>query len=170
MKTYALIPARSGSKGVPDKNIRPIGGHPLIAYSIAFARKLKIDRVLVSTDSPKYQEIALQYGADCPYLRGPVASSDVAGEEDILADLTENLPRHGIDIPDVWIWLKPTCPLRDPDAVMKGIGILDSQPDIDSIRLVTETDARLHTINADGYLEPFLPNWDRQRSKMRRTE
>ena len=70
--------------------------------------------MLVSTDSPKYQEIANTYGAECPYMRGPAASHDTAMEEDILADLEQNLPKHGIDIPDFWIWLKPTCPFRNP--------------------------------------------------------
>ena len=96
MRVYALIPARSGSKGLPDKNIRPIDGHPLLAYSIAFGKKLPIDRVILSTNSITYREIATQYGAECPYLRGAKASSDTAMEEDILADLNENLPRCGI--------------------------------------------------------------------------
>ncbi|QJW83997.1 hypothetical protein HK414_08760 [Ramlibacter terrae] len=170
MKACALIPARSGSKGLPDKNILPIDGHPLIAYSIAFGKKLPIDRVLVSTDSPVYQEIATRYGADCPYMRGPAASHDTAMEEDIPADLDVNLPLHGIDIPDVWIWLKPTCPFRDPAAVIRALEILDKQPEIDSVRIVSEADARMHKVNADGYLEPLLPSWDPKRSKMRRTE
>src|ERR1700759_1679759 len=110
MLVYALIMARSGSKGVPDKNIRDVAGHPLLAYSIAFARKLGIDRIIVSTDSTVYQEIALQYGAECPYLRGAQASSDTAMDEDILADLRDNLPRFGISMPDLWVRLKPTSP------------------------------------------------------------
>jgi CMP-N,N'-diacetyllegionaminic acid synthase len=169
MRVYALVPARSGSKGLPDKNILPIDGYPLLAYSIAFGKKLPIDRVIVSTDSNDYQEIATRYGADCPYLRGSKASSDVAMEEDILADLNENLPRCGIDIPDIWIWLKPTCPFRSADAVEEAIGILQS-PDIDSVRIVSEADARIHRINKDGFLEPLLSEWDPRRSKMRRNE
>src|SRR5690349_10946968 len=107
MKVYALIPARSGSKGLPHKNVRVIDGHPLIAYSIAFARKLAIDRVIVSTDSEDYRAIASRYGAECPYLRGPAASSDTANWQDILADLAANLPPRAIPLPDVWITLKP---------------------------------------------------------------
>src|SRR5258708_24001962 len=78
MLIYALIPARSGSKGLPDKNILPIDGHPLIAYSIAFAQKLEIDRELVSTDSPVYREISLRYGGEWPYLCGPPSSAHPA--------------------------------------------------------------------------------------------
>lgn len=170
MKVYALIPARSGSKGLPDKNVLPVDGHPLIAYSIAFGKKLGIDRVLVSTDSTKYQEIAQRYGADCPYLRGAAASHDTAMEEDILADLEKELPKHGMEIPDVWVWLKPTCPLRNADAVKQAIEILRNDSEVDSVRIVSEADARMHKVSAEGWLEPLLPTWDPKRSKMRRSE
>ena len=170
MLVYALVPARSGSKGLPNKNILPIGGHPLIAYSIAFAFRLAIDRVLVSTDSPEYQSVSFKYGAECPYLRGPTASSDTAMEEDILADLDLNLPNYGIPLPDVWVWLKPTSPFRNVAAVQNAIGLLCERETIDSIQLVTDADARLHGLSMDGYLEPKANGWDSSRSRMRRSE
>jgi CMP-N,N'-diacetyllegionaminic acid synthase len=169
MRVYALIPARSGSKGLPDKNIRPIAGHPLLSYSIAFARKIAFDRVIVSTDSPEYREIALQYGADCPYLRGAQASHDTAMEEDILADLASNLPAFGIPMPDIWARLKPTSPFRTVTSLETAIALLDDDS-VDSVRIVSESDARLHVINARGFLEPMSPTWDRARSVMRRSE
>src|SRR5215475_11445121 len=101
MIAYALIPARSGSKGLPHKNILEVDGHPLIAYSIAFARKAGVDRIIVSTDSEQYRTIALRYGAECPMLRSEAASGDTAREEDILADLAANLPRHSTPLPDI---------------------------------------------------------------------
>jgi CMP-N-acetylneuraminic acid synthetase len=170
MRAYALIPARSGSKGLPDKNILPIAGHPLLAYSIAFGRTIPVERVILSTDSPRYAEIGRAYGAECPLLRGAQAASDTAMEEDILADLDARLPGLGIPLPDIWVWLKPTCPFRDPAAVAEGIAALRDRPELDSVRIVTEADARLHRINAEGYLEPAPPSWDPTRSKMRRSE
>lgn len=170
MRAYALIPARSGSKGLPDKNILPIGGHPLLAWSIAFARKIPVERVLLSTDSERYAAIGRRYGAECPVLRGATAASDTAMEEDILADLQQALPRVGIPLPDVWVWLKPTCPFRDPAAVAEAIAVLRDRPEVDSVRIVSEADARLHRINAEGWLEPLLESWDPRRSKMRRSE
>lgn len=170
MRAYALIPARSGSKGLPDKNILPIAGHPLLAYSAAFGKAIPVERVLLSTDSPKYAEIGRAYGAECPALRGAEAASDTAMEEDILADLDRTLPGLGVPLPDVWVWLKPTCPFRDPAAVAKALEVLRERPDVDSVRIVTEADLRLHCINADGFLEPFSDKWDPKRSKMRRTE
>jgi CMP-N,N'-diacetyllegionaminic acid synthase len=83
-----------------------------MAYSIAFAKKLRIDRIIVTTDSAHYRDIAFSYGAECPYLRGAEASTDTALDELILADLNENLPRLGIALPDLWVRLKPTSPLR----------------------------------------------------------
>jgi len=80
MRAYAMIPARSGSKGVPDKNIKEIDGHPLLSYAVAFGLKLGVDKVIVSTDSQKYADIALSYGAEVPCLRSPEASGDGARE------------------------------------------------------------------------------------------
>jgi CMP-N-acetylneuraminic acid synthetase len=170
LQVYALIPARSGSRGVLDKNIREIAGHPLLGYSIAFAKKIKLDRIIVSTDSARYQEIAIRYGAECPYLRGAFASSATAMEEDILADLAANLPRLGIAMPDVWVRLKPTSPLRSVRSVEAAIAALEADSALESVRIVSETESRLHGVNADGYLEPLSAQWDPGRSVMRRDE
>ena len=171
MRIYAFVPARSGSKGLPDKNILPIDGHPLLAYSVAFGKALNIDRVIVSTDSEQYADISRSYGADCPYLRGPQASSDTAMEEDILRDMSENLPAHGIEMPDLWVRLKPTNPFRSLESVHKAIQILTENSNVDSVRIVSETESRIATINKDGWLEPLLDIWDLdKRSVMRRTE
>ncbi|WP_368414736.1 glycosyltransferase family 29 protein [Falsiroseomonas sp.] len=170
MRAYALIPARSGSKGLPDKNVLPIAGHPLLAYSVAFGKRIPVERVLVSTDSPRYAEIGRAYGAEIPGLRGPTASGDTAMEEDILAELDTVLPARGIPLPDIWVWLKPTSPFRDPGAVAEAIAVLRARPEVDAVRIVSEADARLHRINDEGWLEPLLDSWDPMRSKMRRSE
>jgi len=169
MTVYALIPARSGSKGLPNKNILEVDGHPLIAYSIAFARKLGIDRILVSTDSESYRDIALRYGAECPYLRSAAASSDTAQESEILEDLSANLPNHSIALPDVWVWLKPVNPFRSLDAARQALKILSERHDVDSVRIVSEADARLHTVSENGFLAPYGRGWDGSLSKMPRS-
>ena len=77
----ALIPARRGSKGVPDKNIRPVAGKPLLAWSIEQARTSPlVSRVVVSTDSAAYADIAREYGAETPFLRPEEISGDEATE------------------------------------------------------------------------------------------
>ena len=79
MRSIAIIPARSGSKGLPDKNIKPLNGKPLLAYSIEAALASGMfDTVHVSTDSERYAGIARQYGADEPFLRSAETSSDTA--------------------------------------------------------------------------------------------
>ena len=171
MKAYAFIPARSGSKGLPHKNIKPIDGHPLLAYAVAFGKALGVDQVIVSTDSPEYKEIAESYGAFCPGLRAPEASGDTSMEEEIIADLTRKLPALGIDLPDVWIRLKPTNPFRKPDTVRQALKLLEDDDSIDSVRIVSKADCRLVVQNDEGFLEPILPDiWDPNRSVMRRTE
>ena len=84
-EVWALIPARRGSKGVVNKNILNLGGHPLIAYSIVAAKKCStIDRVIVSTDSEEYARIALKYGAEVPFMRPKNLASDNIGFAPVL--------------------------------------------------------------------------------------
>lgn len=167
---YAFVPARSGSKGLANKNIMPIDGHPLMAYAISFGKALGIDRVIVSTDSEEYAEIARHYGAECPYLRGARASSDTAMEEDILVDMEANLPAHGIPMPDIWLRLKPTNPFQNVNNALTAIETLKSRPDIDSVRHVTASETRLCVVNEEGFLTPLSSDWPEDRSVIRRTE
>jgi len=85
VNVVAIIPARSGSKSLADKNIKELSGHPLIAYSIAAAKmSKKIDRVIVSTNSQKYAKIAKQYGAEAPFIRPDEFSTDTSTDKDFL--------------------------------------------------------------------------------------
>ena len=117
MKSYAIIPARSGSKGVPHKNIRKLCGHELLGYSVAFARSLGVDRVFCSTDSEEYAQVARKYGAEVPFLRSAAAAGDKAMEQDILKYLYEQFPLHDIAVPDLLVWLRPTFVFRDVASV-----------------------------------------------------
>lgn len=101
-----LIPARSGSKRVKDKNIRPLGGYPLMAWSIAAARILLIP-VYVSSENEEYLRIARHYGA-ISHLRSPEAASDTAKDEAVIDDFTGKARCARI------MFLRPTTPLRDP--------------------------------------------------------
>ncbi len=170
MRVYAFVPARSGSRGLPHKNVLDLDGHPLMAYAIAFGQALGVDRVIVSTDSDEYAEIARRYGADCPYLRGAEASTDTAMEELILSDMSRNLPDHGIEMPDIWVRLKPTNPFRRVDTVRRGLEAMTSTLPPDSVRIVSKIESRTWTINDQGWLAPLISGWDPDRSVMRRTE
>ena len=150
MRAYALIQHRSGAKNPADEAIPLIAGHPLLAYSVAFARETPVERVLLSTDSPRHAEIGLAYGAEVPRLR---AAGGGAGEADILADLETALPARGIPLPDIWVWLDPVHPFRAPAAIAEAIAVLRDRAEVDAVRLVSRPDARLHRIDPEGWLE-----------------
>jgi len=91
-KIDALIPARAGSKGVPRKNIRIIGNHPLIAYSIVACKiSNKVDRVFVSTDDPEIAAVAKEYGAIVPFMRPSEYAGDSSGDREVIKHFFENI-------------------------------------------------------------------------------
>ena len=110
---WAIIPARSGSKGLIDKNITLFFKKPLLIHSINFAKKLKfIDKIILSTDSKKYKNIGLKSGAEVPFLRSKKTSKSDSMEEDVLEDIRIKLLEDKKTPPDYVLWLRPTCPLR----------------------------------------------------------
>lgn len=112
MKNIAIILARSGSKGLPDKNILPLAGKPLLAYSIEAALKSEcFDTVMVSTDSEKYAEIAREYGAEVPFLRSAATSTDTATSWESVAEVLAEYEKRGERF-DMFTLLQPTSPLR----------------------------------------------------------
>lgn len=122
----AVIPARSGSKGVINKNIKNLGGHPLIAWSIKTALNSKlINRVVVSTDSEDYANIAKSYNAEVPFLRPKVISDDKSQDIDLFFHLLDYLKKTK-STPDLIVHLRPTTPIRNIDTVDKAIESFDS--------------------------------------------
>ena len=110
----ALIPARSGSKRVQDKNIRPLAGHPLIAYTIMAARASRVfDAVIVSTDSEAYAQIARKYGAEIPFLRPAEIAGDLSPDIEWVEYTLKKLQSEGREF-DVFSILRPTSPFRLP--------------------------------------------------------
>jgi CMP-N-acetylneuraminic acid synthetase len=167
MKTYAIIPARSGSVGVKNKNIRPINGKPLMAYSIEFAKALGVDRVFCSTDSEEYASIAKQFGAEVPFLRSDYAASSTAMEQDILVDLYQKFEEHSIPQPDILVWLRPTFVFRSLTDVQKCIDQLLNDPSLTSSRTVCESEGRLYKVENDILVPSFD---DFGKSMMRRQD
>ncbi len=121
-RIIAIIPARSGSKGVIGKNIRILGGFPLMAWSIEAAKKTpSIDRIIVSTDSPEYSNLAIQYGAEVPFLRPPELSGDSSGDIDFIQHALGWLKKNEGYEPDYIVHLRPTTPFRNPALIEKAI-------------------------------------------------
>lgn len=113
MKRLAMIPARSGSKGLPDKNIRSLFGKPLMAYSIEAARDSGLfDRIYVSTDSEKYKEIGEGYGASVPFLRPEGLAGDTASSWDVVKQALGVFDEMGEVYEEIAL-LQPTSPLRN---------------------------------------------------------
>ena len=109
----AIIPARRGSKGLPGKNIRQLNGKPLIAYTIAAALEAKnTGRIIVSTDSEEIMEIALEYGAECPFLRPAKLSTDQARGIDVIRHAITTLEHGDPTAIPAFVILQPTSPLR----------------------------------------------------------
>ncbi len=117
MNNLAIIPARSGSKGLKDKNIKELNGKPLIAYSIEAAKESGIySHIMLSTDSEIYAEIALQYGAEVPFYRSDENASDAASSWDVVKEVLRKYREAGITF-DTFTLLQPTSPLRDAEDI-----------------------------------------------------
>ena len=117
MKSIAIIPARSGSKGVKNKNIRDLCGKPLMAYTIEAAiNSGEFDEIMVSTDSEKYAKIARQYGANVPFLRSSETASDNASSWDMVEEVLSGYRMLGKEF-ETFCLLQPTSPLRTADDI-----------------------------------------------------
>jgi CMP-N-acetylneuraminic acid synthetase len=133
----ALVPARGGSKSLPRKNLRPLAGFPLLAWSIAAARASKgVDRVLVSTDDPEIHALALACGAEAPFLRPAALAEDDTPDLPVFLHALAWLEREEGWRPDVIVQLRPTSPLRPPELLDRALRAFARHPDADSLRTV----------------------------------
>jgi N-acylneuraminate cytidylyltransferase len=139
LKIFAIIPARSGSKGVSGKNLRNLGGKPLIAWTISCSNKVsKIDRTIVSTNSAEYAELSKRWGADVPFLRPDDISQDNSTDLDFVLHALDFF-KNNEGIPDLLIHLRPTTPFRDPSVVDSAIKFaIDNYESITALRSVNE--------------------------------
>ncbi len=127
MSVVAFIPARGGSKGVPKKNIKLLAGKPLIAWSIEQAKKSKnIDRVIVSTDCPEIAKVALEFGAEVPFMRPVDISSDTATTESAMLHCCDYLNEKN-ELPELFVLIQCTSPLRAEGTFDKAIESFKSE-------------------------------------------
>jgi CMP-N,N'-diacetyllegionaminic acid synthase len=132
----ALIPARSGSKRVRDKNIRILAEHPVMAYTIAAALDSGVfSDVIVSTDSESYAEIARYYGAEVPFLRPPKLAGDVSPDIEWLEYTLKKLEEDGRRY-DCFSILRPTSPFRLPETIQRAWRAFLAEEGVDSLRAV----------------------------------
>lgn len=153
MSNIAIIPARSGSKGLKDKNIKEINGKPLIAYSNEAAKESGLfDVVHVSTDSQKYVDIAAEYGADEPFLRSEEMSSDTADSWDAVLEVLDRYKALGKEF-DMVTLLQPTSPIRTGEDIKKAFDIFNDK-NANAVISVCESD---HPI---AWYKPLLKDND----------
>jgi CMP-N,N'-diacetyllegionaminic acid synthase len=132
----ALIPARQGSKRVPGKNVRPLGTHPVLAYSVAAARDSGVfDAVVVSTDSEEIAEMARHYGAEVPFLRPAAYAGDTSPDIEWLSHLLATLKQQGRSW-DAFALLRPTSPFRSADTIRRAWTRFSAEQGVDSLRAV----------------------------------
>src|SRR5205807_1209823 len=126
-------PARAGSERVRDKNVRPLAGHPLVAYAIASARQADIfERIVCSTDSSKIGEVAQRYGADVPFLRPAELATSTSPDIEWITHALAQLDEHY----DLFAIVRATNPFRGPDVLRRGLEQLLATPEADSVRAV----------------------------------
>jgi N-acylneuraminate cytidylyltransferase/CMP-N,N'-diacetyllegionaminic acid synthase len=159
-RVLALVPARSGSKGLPRKNVRPLNGKPLLAWPIEAALGSKyVDRVVISTDDPEYAAIAEAAGAHAPFLRPAALASDTAPSIGFILHAIDILAQAG-DHYDLLVLLEPTSPLTessDVDAALESLvaRLPQAQSIVGVSALVSNHPAFAVRISATGLAQPY---------------
>lgn len=150
----AVIPARGGSKGILRKNIRLLGGRPLIAWTIEAARQSdRVMRVVVSTDDPEIAEVAAAWGADTPFMRPAELSGDEAPGDAPLRHAVAQLPGY-----DFAVLLQPTSPFRTSEDIDRCLALVEPTRSAVSVSEVSKHPAWMFTLT-DGGMSAILPDW-----------
>lgn len=167
MNTLGVIPARSGSKGIRDKNIRELSGKPLIAYTIEAALQCRyIDNVMVSTDSDIYAAISRKYGAEVPFLRSAKNATDMTASIDVLLEVLDEYEKDGQSFESV-VLLQPTSPLRTRTNLDEAFRLFYDQK-ADSVVSVCECEHSplwSNTLPDDLNMFKFIKNYHRRQEQ-----
>lgn len=165
MKILAFIPARAGSKRIPNKNIKLLHGKPLIAYTIEAAKKSRhINRIVVSTNSEEIAAVARNYGADVPFFR----PDEISGVDSTEMEFFEHALNWFIENenyePDLIVLLYPTSPFRKAESIDMAIEDMLRHPEADSLRSVKKCSEHPYKmwVVENGYLKPFVKNTEKR--------
>lgn len=154
-----VITARGGSKGLPGKNLLPLAGKPVIAWSIEQAlHSARLERVIVSTDSPEIAETARAWGAEVPFLRPAELAQDTTPHIDVVEHALAWLKEREGYRPDYLCTIQPTSPLRAPDD-LDNIIALACRKEADAVVAISETHAHPYLVrrmDGEGLLRPFV--------------
>lgn len=158
-KILALIPARGGSKSIPRKNIIPIAGKPLIAYSIQQALESKhITRVIVSTDDEEIADVSRKWGAEVPFMRPKEFAQDQSLDIEVFDHALGWLKKNENYIPELLVQLRPTAPIRKFALIDDAIEKMLSDMEADSLRSVEIAKQSPYKMwsKHEGFLEPAI--------------
>ena len=174
-KILGLILARGGSKSIPKKNIKLLGGKPLIAHTIEKAKASKyIDRLILSTDDAEIAEVAKKYGCEIPFMRPKELAQDDTNDYPVFVHALDWLEKNENWKPDLIITLRPTHPFRKTEDIDKAVKLLAENPKVDSVWTVgvpPVTPYKMFGVDEGGFLKPVLTisgeketfNWPRQK-------
>jgi CMP-N-acetylneuraminic acid synthetase len=159
-EVLALIPARGGSKSIPQKNIRAFAGYPLIAYSIAAGLAASaVDRVIVSTDDEEIAAVSRRWGGEVPFTRPPEHSRDDTPDLPVFRHALEWLAEHEAYRPDIVVQLRPTSPFRRVRHIDSAVELLISRPEADAVRTVCvpfQNPFKMWQIDSRGFMRPLM--------------
>jgi len=160
VSVLAIVPARAGSRGIPDKNVVSFRGKPLLVHSIEHGLAARnVDRVIVSTDSPRYRAVALDSGAEAPFLRPAALAGDFSTDLEVFVHALEWLDAHEGYRPEACVHLRPTHPTRRVLDVEQAVELLLADPSADSVRSVVKaphTPYKMWRLDEAGTLQPLL--------------
>ena len=163
----AIIPARGGSKRLPNKNILPLAGKPLIVWTIETALDSQLfDMVLVSTDSQDIADVSMSAGATVPFLRPAELASDTASTNDVISHMVEWVEAQHGPVTKVTL-LQPTSPLRDVDNIKEAMALYDEKQ-ASAVISVCELDHPIQYCNrlpSDRSMNGFIPVTANKRSQ-----
>lgn len=146
-EVLALVGMRSGSRGVPDKNIRRLAGRPLFAWIVDASRRAeRVTRLVVSTDSDDYARLAREHGAEVPALRPAELAGPESTDVEFIVQMLDTLEAVDGYVPDVVLRLLATCPLQAPEDIDAVVNVLDRDPGASSAMVIAE--ARQHPMKA----------------------
>jgi CMP-N,N'-diacetyllegionaminic acid synthase len=157
-----LVPARGGSKGLPGKNTRLLGGQPLLAWTArAIAASGVAARAVLSTEDPAIAEVGRAHGLEAPFLRPAALATDTAGSFEVVEHALDWLEREAAFRPSAVMLLQPTCPFRRPERIAQALDLL-ARPGTEGVIGTTAIDRSpsvMYREDDQGVLEP-LAAWD----------
>jgi len=162
LNVLAVIPARGGSKGIPLKNLKKVGGVPIVEIASQVASTVEfIDRIVVSTDNEEIAKAAIKGGADAPFRRPEILSGDRISDTQVLAHALQEVERQDKKIYDIVVMLQPTSPLRTKQHIVDSLEMLINN-NYDSVWTVSETDSKSHPLKQLTIKNKALDYYDTQ--------